>query len=72
MTPKEYLKQARCLDVRINNKLEQLESLNALAQKATSAFNGMPRQLDRPNSGMADIIAKIVDLRRRLIRILTG
>ena len=24
MTPKEYLKQARCLDVRINNKLEQL------------------------------------------------
>lgn len=39
MTPKEYLKQARCLDVRINNKLEQLESLNALAQKATSALN---------------------------------
>lgn len=66
MTPKEYLKQARCLDVRINNKLEQLESLNALAQKATSALNGMPRQLGRPNSGMADIIAKIVDLQEEI------
>ena len=48
MNAKEYLKQAFYLDKRINSKLEQVESLNALATKATSTLSDMPKS---PNRG---------------------
>ena len=36
MTAKEYLGQAYRIDQRINSKMEQIASLNLLAQKATT------------------------------------
>ena len=42
MTAKEYLGQAYRIDQRINSKMEQIASLNLLAQKATTVFSDMP------------------------------
>lgn len=36
MTAKEYLSQARTLDMRIKSKLQQIESLNELATSCPS------------------------------------
>ena len=46
----ELLKQAYYIDVRIDNKLEQMETLNALATKATTTFGNethWPQRLPR-------------------------
>ena len=56
MTAKEYLGQAYRIDQRINSKMEQIASLNLLAQKATTVFN------DMPGNRMEDVIIKIVDM----------
>lgn len=61
MTAKEYLSQAFRLDERINSKIQQLESLNALATKSTSTLSDMPKSPNR-SSRMEDAIVKIVDL----------
>lgn len=66
MTAKEYLSQAFQLDQRINSKLEQIASLNALATKCTSTLSGMPRNPNRGGSATSDIIAKIVDLQTEI------
>lgn len=62
MNAKEYLSQTRYLDMRINSKLDQIESLNELAMKCTQAMTGMPQNPNRGGSHMADAICKIVDL----------
>ena len=62
MSVKEYLSQARYLDMRIQSKLEQLESLNELATKCTSVITGMPHSPSKRTSSMADTINKIIDL----------
>ena len=62
MTAKEYLSQARYLDMRINSKLDQIESLHALATRCTSAISGMPHSPNHGGSPMADAICKIIDL----------
>ena len=62
MSIKEYLSQARYLDMRIQSKLEQLESLNELATKCTSVITGMPHSPSKNTSSMADTINKIIDL----------
>ena len=54
MSIKEYLSQARYLDMRIQSKLEQLESLNELATKCTSVITGMPHAPSKSSSSMAD------------------
>jgi hypothetical protein len=66
MTAKEYLSQAYRLDQRINSKLEQLNSLSALASKCTSVITDMPRNPNRSVSTMADAVAKIVDLQTEI------
>lgn len=48
MTAKEYLSQARTLDMRIKSKLQQIESLNELATSCTFVYSDMPRN---PNRG---------------------
>ena len=68
MNAKEYLKQAFYLDKRINSKLEQVESLNALATKATSTLSDMPKSLSRGTSKLEDTIVKIVDLQEEINR----
>lgn len=66
MNAKEYLKQAFYLDKRINSKLEQVESLNALATKATSTLSDMPKDPNRGTSRLGDTIAKIIDLQEEI------
>lgn len=68
MTAKEYLSQARYLDMRINNKIQQVESLNELATSATSALSGMPHSPNKATSKMADAVCKIVDLQEEINR----
>lgn len=66
MTAKEYLGQAYRLDQRINSKLEQVDSLNALATKATATLSDMPRNPNRATSTMADAVGKIIDLQAEI------
>ena len=66
MTAKEYLSQALLLDHRIDSKIEQIASLNALATKCTSAITGMPHNPSPSQSTMTDAICKIVDLQELL------
>ncbi|MDU6713247.1 MAG: hypothetical protein E6466_14055 [Staphylococcus aureus] len=68
MNAKEYLKQAFYLDKRINSKLEQVESLNVLATKATSTLSDMPKSPNRGSSKLEDTIVKIVDLQEGINR----
>ena len=39
---KEYLQQVKLLDVHINNRMEELASLKALATKITSNWSSEP------------------------------
>ena len=62
MTAKEYLSQAHRLDQRIDSKLDQVASLNTLAQKATSTITGLPRNPSPAASRLEEVITKIMDL----------
>ncbi len=62
MTAKEYLGQAYRIDQRINSKMEQIASLNLLAQKATTVFGAAPTGGTRNVHRMEDVIIKIVDM----------
>ncbi len=68
MTAKEYLSQARFLDMRINSKLQQIASLNDLATKCTSTISDMPKNPNRGGSRMEDAIIKIIDLEEEINR----
>ncbi len=66
MTAKQYLKQARFLDERINSKIEQVSSLHELATKATSTLSDMPGSPTRNTHRMEDIIIKILMLENEI------
>lgn len=66
MTAKEYLMQAKFLDMRINSKIQQIEALNDLATSATSVLTGMPHSPNKATSKMAGAVAKIVDLQAEI------
>ena len=68
MTAKEYLEQARFLDLRIDAKLEEVDRLNALATKATSVYSDVPGSPNRDTAKMAKTIEKIVDLENEINR----
>ena len=68
MTAKEYLSQAYRLDQRIDSKIEQVASLNALATKCTSTITGMPRNPSSSTSTMADTVCKIINLQVEINR----
>lgn len=68
MTAKEYLEQARFLDLHIDAKLEEVERLNALATKATSVYSDIPGSPSRDTAKMAKTIEKIVDLENEINR----
>lgn len=63
---REYFSKAYRIDHRIRSKFEQLESLNALATRATSTLSSMPRNPNRSTSKMADVIARIIDLQEEI------
>ncbi|MFH1029478.1 MAG: DUF1492 domain-containing protein [Pseudomonadota bacterium] len=66
MSPKEYLSQARWLDMRINSKLLQVESLHSLATKATSTLSDAPHNENRNVHRMEEIIFKIIALENEI------
>ena len=68
MNVKEYLEQAKYLDMRINSKIEQLSTLNDLATKCTVKLSDMPRNPNKGTSNMEDTIVKIIDLQEEINR----
>ena len=66
MTAKEYLEQARTLDMEINSKLEMVSSLRAMAERTTSALSRAVVSRSRDDHQMEETIAKIVDLEREV------
>ena len=62
LSAKDYLSQAYRIDQRINSKIEQVQSLRALAEKATATLSHTPPGGTRNIHRMEDIIAKMVDL----------
>ena len=62
----ELLKQAYYIDVRIDNKLEQMEALNALATKATTTFGNEPVSGTRDVHKREETICKIVNLQNEI------
>ena len=62
LSAKEFLKQARHIDQRINSKLEQVQSLRELATKATATLSDMPRSSTPNIYRMEDVICKMTDL----------
>ena len=62
MTAKEFLSQAYRLDKKIDWKIQQVDSLNDLATKATGTLTGMPHAPSPSTSRLADVVAKIVDM----------
>ena len=60
---KDYLSQAYRIDQRINSKIEQVQSLRVLAEKATATLSDIPPSKRTRNvHHMEDVIAKMVDL----------
>ena len=66
MTAKEYLSQARWLDVQIDSKIEEVKSLHSLASKATQTLSDMPGAKSRDSHRMENIIVKILMLENEI------
>jgi len=63
LSAKDYLSQAYRIDQRINSKIEQVQSLRDLAEKATATLSDVPPSKGTRNvHRMEDVIAKMVDL----------
>jgi len=62
LSAKDYLSQAYKIDQRISSKIEQVQALRALAEKATSTLSHAPASGNRNIHRMENIIAKMVDL----------
>ena len=68
MTAKEYMEQARYLDMQINSKIEQVRTLNELATKVTTVYSDMPHSPNKNTGRMEETIAKIIDLEHEIDR----
>ena len=66
MTIKEYLSQAYRIDQRINSKLEQVQSLRELAEKATSTLSDTPCSGNGNKQKIESVIVKIIDLEHEI------
>lgn len=62
MTAKEYLAQTLNLDRKIDNKLDQIATLRALASKATATVSDMPKSGSPAIQSLENIVVKIIDL----------
>ena len=62
ITAKEYLSRAYRIDQRINSKLEQVQALRNLAEKASGILTGTPVGKNGNPHRMEDTIAKMMDL----------
>ena len=68
MTAKEYLSQARTLDMRIQSKLQQIKSLNELATSCAVVYSDIPRNPNRSGSKTERTVLKIIEIEDRLKR----
>jgi len=62
MNAKDFLSRAYRIDLRINSKLEQVQSLRCLAEKATATISDLPFSGTRNIHRMEDVVVKILDL----------
>ena len=62
LSAKEFLKQARHIDQRINSKLEQVQSLRELATKATATLSDMPRSATPASVRTRDVFMRAVSV----------
>lgn len=63
LSAKDYLSQAYRIDHRINSKIEQVQSLRDLAEKASATLSGVPPSKGTRNvHRMEDFISKALDL----------
>lgn len=63
---KEYLQQVKMCDVHINNRLEELAKLKALATKITSNWSSEPSGGSGNQDKLGDAVAKIIDLQQEI------
>ena len=68
MTAKTYLNQIQLLDNKINDGIEDMERLNALLTRVTSAMGGEVVSSSKSPDKMTDIVDKIIKLRENLKR----
>lgn len=66
MTAKEYLRQARTLDMRINNHLSEAERLRSLLERSTSTLTGMPRSGSYDSDRRETIMQRVWDLEAQI------
>lgn len=66
MKAKDFMSQARYLDLRINSKIQQIDDLNDLATKVTSTISDMPKSPSADTSRTETTIVKILDLEREI------
>ena len=64
MTAKEYLSQARYIDLRIKNMTIQLQSLKAAAVNISPVYSDMPRPATRNVHKTEDAIISVMDLEK--------
>lgn len=64
---KAYLNQAYKTELRINNKLEQVEMLRALAEKTTATLSDMPKAPSSENTN-ENILVRIIDMENEIKR----
>ena len=62
ISAKDYLSQAYRIDQRINSKLEQVQSLRNLAEKASATLCEVTNSGTRNFHRMEDVICKMIDL----------
>jgi len=63
LSAKDYLSQAYRIDQRINSKIEQVQSLRDLAEKASATLSDVPPSRGTRNiHRIEDVIAKMMDM----------
>lgn len=66
MNPKICLNRAFYINQRIDSKVEQIATLNALANKVTTTYSQVPASGSHNNNKMEDIIIKIVSMEEEI------
>lgn len=63
---KDYLSQAYHIEQRIHSKLSQVQSLRALASRATATFSETLGNTSSNSQGMEDFLLKALDLEKEI------
>lgn len=67
LSAKDYLSQAYRIDQRINSKIEQVQSLRDLAEKASATLSDVPPSKGTQNvHRLEDVICKMIDLENEI------